>query len=182
VAIGPGGRLLAVVLAVILACSGCSVEKTGQPVPGHTSQAPTGPPELDLASYERRVCELLTYGQLAVFAIRDPGTPAADDNGPKCNWQPGWATGSYVGVTIPSRLGYGLDGVYARKAQWPFFEEAGDINGTAGTCITVVGVRRDLLLETYALVSSRTVPEYGHACSVSDRVASMVIDTVRRAR
>jgi hypothetical protein len=203
------GWLLVCLLAVALTTTGCSVEAPGQPMPGprvsatapstsvsRTGEAPPfNSPELDLASYEGRVCDVLTSVQLAPLAIRDPGKPSDEVTGPVCNWHPpDTSAGADFSVAILSKIGYGLDGVYARKARWRFFEDAGEINGypavhlestsdgTEGRCATTVGVRRDLTFEVGLSVNDRSAPEYKKPCSVSDRVASAVIDTIKGGR
>jgi hypothetical protein len=199
-------RLLVCVLAVALT-AGCATEAPGQPVPTTadatssqpTSSSPTdkappiNSPELDLASYEHRVCDLLTLEQLAPFAIHQPGTPKDGQAGPSCTWNPSKSSqGARVDLDILSKSQGGWEGVYDRRGRFTFFEEAGEINGypavhrdvasngTKGICATTVGVRQDLVFDVGVFVNGLDSPEYKKACSVSDRVASAVIDTLKK--
>lgn len=201
------GRLLVCVLAVALTAAGCATEAPGQPVPtpgGVTTSQPTSSsstdkappinsPELDLASYERRVCDLLTLEQLAPFSIHQPGTPKDRQAGPSCTWNPSDPLdGARVDLDILSKAQGGWEGVYDRRSNFTFFEEAGEINGypavhrevtsngTKGICATTVGVRRDLVFDAGVFVNGPDSPDYKKACSVSDRVASAVIDTLKK--
>ena len=198
-------------VAVGLICTGCTSEAPGQapPRPGSsstvsptsTSRAGEAPPiksrELDLASYENRVCDLLTLAQLAPFAIKSPGKPSDQVGvGPSCNWNPPDTTaGAMVDVAILSKVGYGWEGNYQRRDRWASFEYAGEINGypvihvlatkideETGACTTDVGVRNDLVFTVDVNVNDTHSAEYKKPCSVSDRVAGLVIDTLKGGR
>lgn len=199
-------------IAVALVVSGCTSEAPGQAVPTLGSGSagpptststsriglapPINSPELDLKRYEGRVCDLLTPAQLASFAIHAPGKAEDEIVGPVCTWNPpDTSAGARVTVDILSKVGYGWDGVYQGKKKWAVFEEAGEINGypavhvaltntdfSTGTCASVVGVSRELVFDVGVNVNVLSSPEYKNPCSVSDTVASMVIDTVKGGR
>lgn len=204
-------RLLLSALALALATAGCGTEAPGQavPTPGGASSGPrTAPsasrtgeappinsPELDLTRYESRVCDLLTPPQFAPFGIGDPGKPREDATGPTCTWttrDP--SSGARVNVGIYTKVREGLEGIYARKNRWKFFEDAGEVNGypavhrdtssnaDEGVCGTTVGVRRDQVIDVIVHVNAVKSPEYKKPCSLSDKAASSVIDTVRGGR
>jgi Protein of unknown function (DUF3558) len=202
-------RPVIAVLAMAMAATGCVAEAPGQPVPTAddtttpTSQSQSGgkappinAPELHLASYESRVCELLTSAQLAQLDIRGRGKPSDGASGPACKWNPpDSSVGARIDLAILSKAQGGWDGVYDRRRSFAFFEEAGVIKGypavhrdvdgdhtDQGICATTVGVRRDLVFDVGVFVNGRESPEYKKACSVSDRVAGLVIDTLRGGR
>lgn len=204
-----GKRLVGLVVLALVA-SGCTAEAPGQavPTPGDSSAAPTtstsrtgqappiNSPELDLRKYVSRVCDVLTLGQLAPFAIRAPGEARDGVAGPVCTWDPPDSTaGAHITVNILSKANYGWDGVYEGKNKWAVFEEAGGINGypavhiagtkvdfTTGRCLTTVGASRDLVFDVGVQVQVRSSPEYKNPCSESDKVASLVIDTLNGGR
>jgi hypothetical protein len=201
-------RPLVALVVVAITATACVAETPGQPGPGPgdastppTSESRTGKappinsPELDLATFEDQVCDLLTAAQVEPFAIRDPGEPSESPAGPACTWNPPDTTaGAQISVAIFNKAQNGWEGVYERRDRFVLFEEAGEINGypavhreatsdgTKGTCATVVGARQDLVFEASVFVNRRDSAEYRDACSVSDRVASLVIDTLRGGR
>lgn len=189
----------------------CATQAPGQPMPapGDTSTPPPTSPshisskappihsaELDLASYESRVCDLLTLEQLAPFAIYEPGKLQDSRTGPTCKWNPSDpSAGARIDLLIVSKSQGGWEGAYDRRRGLAFFEEAGEINGypavhwdrdgnhtAEGICQTTVGVRHDLVFDVAAFVNGLRSPEYKDACSVSDKAASLVIDTLRGGR
>jgi len=98
-------------------------------------------------------------------------------------------------VVIESKASDGWPGFYARKDKFSFFEDAGEIkgypavhsnvgggHGAEGVCYTTVGARNDLTFTADVHVNVRSSPEYTDACSVSDRVAGLVIDTLKGGR
>lgn len=193
--------LAAVTLA--LACAGCSDEAPGDPgtrPPAATLQPgqlqPINSPGLDLAEYRNRVCDLLTLEQLAPLAIKSPGARADGEAGPACTWDPpNPFSGAAVRVLIMSKLDNGWESVYQGKDRWAKFENAGEIKGypavhiqasktdaEKGICSTDTGVRRDLVFEVNANVYEKGSADYKNPCSVSDRVAGLVIDTLKRGR
>jgi hypothetical protein len=204
-------RLLISVLTVAVTAMACATQAPGQPLPApgetstppSTSQSQSGgkappitSPELDLAGYESRVCDLLTPAQLPPFAIDEPGTQKDGIIGPVCTWNPSDpSAGSSIYVTIVSKAEGGWEGAYDRVRRVVFFEDAGEINGypavhwdrednytSKGICRTTVGARRDLVFDVAAFVNGLKSPEYKDACSVSDKAASLVIDTLRSGR
>lgn len=204
-------RSLIPALAMVLATVGCSAEAPGQavPLPGDGSSAPStstsgartgeappiNSPELDLTRYESQVCDLLTPAQLAPFGISEPGKADEDVGGQTCTWHAtDSSAGASVDVGILTKTREGLAGIYARKHKFAWFEPAGEVNGypavhldTAskgdeGVCTTLLGVRRDLAVDVTVHVNAVKSPEYKKACSVSDKAASSVIDTVRGGR
>jgi Protein of unknown function (DUF3558) len=201
------GRLLVFALAVTVTVAGCTTEAPGQPLPAPTDKSHVPPtsrrassapaissPELDLTSYKNRVCDLLTLEQLAPFAINEPGKPKDGSAGPACTWNPpDSSTGARVDLDVLSKTEGGWQGIYDRRSSFPFFEDAGEINGypavhrdpdgnhsAEGICATTVGVHRDLVFDVGVFVNGLDSPEYRKACSVSDRVASAVIDTLKK--
>lgn len=166
--------------------------RAGRPAAGTSS--PSDPPELDLTPYQNRPCDLLTPDQLAPFAISGPGKQEDTEIGPGCVWEPvPTRPVARVTVTIASKLRNGLDGVRARKDMYGFFEEAGKINGypavhtgsgngREGSCHTRVGVRRDLVVDVYVFWAKLDSPEYRMPCTLSDRLATQLIDNVRSGR
>jgi uncharacterized protein DUF3558 len=206
------GKLLVGLMVLALAASGCTSEAPGQAVStrGGMSTAPStststppkgevppiNSPDLDLTKYVTRVCDVLTLAQLVPFATKAPGKPRDGIAGPVCSWDPpDTTTGARVTVTIDSKVNYGWDGVYARKNNWAVFENAGEINGypavhiggtkidfSRGTCLTMVGASRDLVFDLGVFVNDTTSAEYTSPCSVSDKVASLVIDTLKGGR
>jgi hypothetical protein len=194
-------RPLVSCLALVLACAGCATEAPGQPVstaststsPSRSGEAPPiNSPELDLAAYESRMCDLLTPDQAALFAVRDLGKPRNEVVGPICEWIPPDSTaGAVVSAAILSKVGYGWEGIFQRKARWKFFQDAGEINGypavhrdtgdaTNGTCSTTVGARMDVVLDVIVQVNVPSSPEYKTPCVLSDRAASLMIDTLKK--
>jgi hypothetical protein len=205
------GRLRTAVLTMAMTAAGCATQAPGQPLPApsktsdppSTSQSQSGgkappinSPNLDLAGYESRVCDLLTSSQLLPFAIHEPGKQKDGIAGPWCTWNPSDpSVGSRIDVTIVSKAEGGWEASYGRVRRAAFFEDAGEINGypavhwdregnytAKGICLTTVGVRRDLVLDVGVFVNGLKSPEYKDACSVSDKAASLVIDTLRGGR
>ena len=203
--------LLLVVAMFATVCAGCSAEAPGQPLPApsatktvpsiSTSQTGQAPPinslQLDLASYIHRVCDLLTPAQLTSFAIRSPGVPHDESGiGHVCTWKPpDSTTGVSFDLTVLSDIGYGWEGIYQRKNRWAKFENAGEINGypavhllatkideETGICLTAAGVNRDVVFEIDVNVNDIHSAAYKMPCSVSDRVAGLVIDTLKGGR
>ncbi len=202
-------RIVLIGLALTLVVAGCTSEAPGQALPVTSDATPTSPPpsrggkappinspELDLASYESRVCDLLTPAQLAPFAIHGTGKAKDGPAGPACTWNPpDTSAGARIDLAILSKAQNGWEGIYERRGSFAFFEEVGDINGypavhrdvdgdqsAEGVCFTAVGARADLVFDVVAHVNVRSSPEYKDACSVSDRVAGLVIDTLRGGR
>jgi hypothetical protein len=191
-----GWRLVSA-LAVVFANAGCATEAPGQavspPTQSRSGEAPAiNSPELDLASYENRVCELLTPDQIASFGIHDSGAPSDFTTGPLCIWKSPDTVGDLrISLAILNKVGYGWEGLYQRKARWEFFEAAGEINGypavhlgtsdtTNGRCTTTVGARMDLVFDALVQIERETSPDHSTPCNVSDRVASSVIDTLKK--
>jgi uncharacterized protein DUF3558 len=204
-------RLLVAPVAICLLAGGCASETPGvakpdpdgaAPGPVHSSVSaepgaapPINSPELDLAAYQGRECELLTTAQLASFAIQENGVVRESPAGTACTWDaPDTTEGAHVDVVILGEAEGGWDGVYERRDRFPFFEDAGEVNGypavhrdtadysARGTCYTTVGVRRDLVFETSVDMNVRNSPEWLNACEQSDAVASLVIDTLKSGR
>jgi Protein of unknown function (DUF3558) len=205
------GRLVASAVIAAVACAGCTSKAPGEalPVAGDsstvpptsTSQSGGAPPikspELDLGSYEQRVCDLLTLAQLAPFEIRVPGKAHEESGiGQVCAWRsPDVTTGVYVDLTILSKVGYGWEGVHQRRARWAKFESAGEINGypavhllatkideETGSCLTAAGVNQKVVFEVDVNVNDIHSAEYKNPCPVADRIAGLVIDTLKRGR
>jgi hypothetical protein len=204
-------RLLVSLVAVGLIVGGCTLKEPGVATPGpdvlndggstvhsptSTTQSGAAPPinspELDLASYQGRECELLTKTQVAPFAIQASGVVRDSPAGTACTWTPPDTTaGARIDVVILSKAENGWDGIYERRDRFKFFEDAGEINGypavhrdtsgngTDGTCYTAVGVRRDLVFEVSVDMNVQDSPEWFAACRQSDKVASLVIDTLK---
>jgi hypothetical protein len=204
-------RLLISAVTVAMTVTACAAQAPGQPLPAtseasappSTSQSQSGgkappinSPELDLADYESRVCGLLTSAQLLPFAIHEPGKQKDGIAGPECTWNPSDPSmGSRIDVTIVSKADGGWETSYRRVRTAVFFEDAGEINGypavhwdryenstSKGICRTTVGARRDLVFDVGVFVNGLKSPEYSDACSVSDKAASLVIDTLRGGR
>jgi hypothetical protein len=199
-------------LSLILAVAGCTSETPGQahstngvdpPVSSAPSTSrsrvgeapPINSPELDLARFESRVCELLTPAQLAEFVIRQSGQTEDSVVGPACTWHtPDSTAGASINVEINTKAQGGWEAVYQGKRKWKFFEGAGEIggypavhydpasDGTEGICTTEVGARYDLTFAASVFVNVMKSPEYRNACSQSDRVASLVIENVKGSR
>jgi len=205
------GRLLTSALAVAITATACATQAPGQPLPapGETSTPPStsqshsggkappiNSPELDLVRYESRVCDVLTPAQLQPFAIREPGKQKDGISGPECTWDPSDpSAGSRIYLTIVSKAQGGWEAAYDRRRKVAFFEDVGEINGypavhwdrqgdytAKGICQTTVGARRDLVFDVMIFVNGLKSSEYRDACSVSDKAASLVIDTLRGGR
>lgn len=148
-------------------------------------------PELDLRRYVDKPCELLTSEQETQLNV-EAGALGETAGGPLCDWKPvDRDDGTRYMVTILTEAEGGLEGVYRRKANFGFFEPAGEIGGYPavhinlgaknddGTCTTDVGVMKDLVFEASVFVRDRNSSDYKNPCAVSDKLAELVVQNLK---
>lgn len=148
-------------------------------------------PELDLRRYVDKPCELLTSEQETQLNVK-AGALRESVGGPSCDWKPvDRVDGTRYMVTILTEAEGGLEGVYRRKANFGFFEPAGEIGGYPavhinlgaknddGTCTTDVGVMKDLVFEASVFVRDQNSSDYKNPCAVADKLAELVVQNLK---
>ncbi|MFI9388622.1 DUF3558 domain-containing protein [Kutzneria sp. NPDC052558] len=197
---------MAVVLgttAVAALASGCS--PTPSPTPTGTttttdsdSAASSGAPKvktpLDTMKFQAAPCSTLTSAQVQSVGINAQASTAdvATALGPGCRWtQNDGGTGFTVQFVTSNTKG--LSTLYAQKDSLNdggYFTPIADIQGypavlyspvddrSSGTCGVAVGVS-DTLDYSVALTSATTAPSRSDPCPVAEKIADLVMTTLR---
>jgi hypothetical protein len=198
-------RIVAVVLGVaaVALASGCSpTPSPGTAGPTSTtsggSAASSGAPKvktpLDTAKFQAAPCSVLTSAQVqsvGITASPDKSSVAAA-LGPGCSWQQNDG-GTGFSVQFITSNPKGLSTLYAQKDSLNnggYFIPIADIQGypavlydqvddrSSGTCGVAVGVS-DSLDYSVALTSATTAPSRSNPCPVAEKIADLVMTTLR---
>ncbi|WHT20760.1 DUF3558 domain-containing protein [Crossiella sp. CA-258035] len=190
-------------LAAVAGCSGGGSGQTPAPTSASATAAPSSSkgqapaitqPKLDAAKWDGRTCELLTSAQTGQLRVTKPGKARSTPAGETCNWtvdaSPGQSLTGSIGVNLNSKTEGGLNKIYADRSTYKHFEEttvAGypsahtneSVPFDSGDCGGVTGVNDNVILNVVVLTGDQKAPEYKAPCALADKVAEMVISTMK---
>ncbi|MCP2164985.1 DUF3558 domain-containing protein [Goodfellowiella coeruleoviolacea] len=197
--------------AIIALAPGCSSETPGNPTTSNERTAATGTstsakkssgapqngvapaitePELSLGQAADSPCDLLNAEQLSSLSVSKPGTASQGASGPQCQWlADSQAKGTnFNGVILKN----GLDGLYENKGNFPVFEpnkvqnypsvDSDLTDAKHGACTTAVGIAKGTAFAIQVRVNDRSSTDYTSPCTVSSRIAELVINNLKGAR
>jgi hypothetical protein len=191
------GVALLCTTALVSGCSAiqslCRVEAPPLPPWSESAAPPIATPLHALGNYTDSPCALLSPDEVVSLGTAQGGTQQRTSTGNACVWPAVLENETAVWVSLLN-LKSGWQDVHDDRASWAVFEPVGPVNGypavhvadsredvARGICATLVGATPDLLFQVVVFTASGS-GTYTDPCSVSDRAASLVIDTVRADR
>ncbi|MCK2241205.1 MULTISPECIES: DUF3558 family protein [unclassified Crossiella] len=196
-------RLAVAVAGCALALTGCAGGTTPPTTPPPTSAAPTTSaglappitqPKLDAAKFASRPCELLTAAQYGTVRVSKPGKEGDSVLGKECSWttaqNPNTSLNGLFSVALSTKADAGLNALYEKKSTYAAFEAAtvagypsahanSGVPFGQGDCFGYTAVSDSVTISVGVQISDKAAAEYKTACGLADRVAEMVISTIR---
>ena len=188
--------IVAAVLGMAIAATGCS-PVSGTPSPSTTtSSRPTAPKvanPIDTTKYRASPCILLTAAQVAQYRITSAGSTSDGTTalGPGCSWSQLGGSGLTVQFITANKTG--ITSLYINKdiivnggGYWAattiqgypgVFNSSLDDRKT-GDCSLAVGVT-DTLTYNVAVTADKSTPQYSDPCGMTSQIADMVLTTMR---
>ncbi|MCO1582624.1 DUF3558 domain-containing protein [Crossiella sp. SN42] len=192
-------------LALVAGCSGGSntPSTSAQPPTSapatSTSQAGLAPPitqpKLDqAATFAPKPCDLLTEAQYKTFRASKPGEMGDSVLGKECTWRiaqnPNTSLGGSFSVALSTKADAGLNSVYGQRSTYKAFEEATvagypSVHANTGTpfgqgdCFAYTGISDSVTISVGVTTGDKAAAEYKNPCGMADKIAEMVISTIK---
>jgi hypothetical protein len=184
-------------MATMVTVAACSNTK-GQPSPASStaesssssanSVPPVTQPILDLTKYQNNPCGILRADQLASLGITKPGRSKDSAVGPACGWKPDDTDGTVIDVSLLTKIN-GLQSIYQNRDHFQTFRptqvagypavDADALSGNQGDCGTSVGTANDSGFDVAVQIRSQSSAEYSNPCSVSKKIAQIIIGNLK---
>jgi hypothetical protein len=133
------------------------------------------------------VCGILRAEQLSALGV----TAGKQDNsptGPSCSWKPIDSNGTAFDIALLSKV-QGLDSVYSHRDDFRVFRptqlagypaaDTDDTDAAHGDCGTSVATANGAGFDVRVNVRSQQSPDYKNPCSVSEKIAQVVLGNLK---
>ncbi|MGO1049519.1 DUF3558 family protein [Crossiella sp. CA198] len=197
--------LVVAALALVAGCSGgsntpsTSAQPPSSGAATSTSSAGLAPPitqpKLDKAAqYAPKPCELLTSAQYGTVRVSKPGKEGDSVLGKECSWttaqNPNTSLNGLFSVALSTKADAGLNALYEKKSTYAAFEAAtvagypsvhanSGVPFGQGDCFGYTAVSDAVTISVGVQISDKAAAEYKNACGLADKVAEMVISTIK---
>ncbi|MCK2241207.1 MULTISPECIES: DUF3558 domain-containing protein [unclassified Crossiella] len=192
-------------LALVAGCSGGSNSPSTSAQPPTSGAAtstsaaglapPITQPKLDkAATFASKPCDLLTAAQYGTVRVSAPGKVGESVLGQECTWRtaqnPNTSVGGSFSVALSTKADAGLNNLYAKRDTYKAFEPATvsgypSVHANTGTpfgegdCFGYTSVSDTVTISVGVTVNDKAAAEYKNACGLADKVAEMVISTIK---